>query len=160
MPIGTLSAVGALIAAMGSTAIGTWRSKYSHDDGFDLDAAISGIDEMTGQEFESLFARILRVSGYSDVRITSATRDGGIDVTGTHPDGRQVAFQCKRQMAKVGITVIRLLLGSMRGEYIDMIPCIVTTSELTKPAFEYAQNEGVRIIDRPVLINWLEAFVS
>ncbi len=67
--------------------------------------------------FERLAQRLLRECGFTDVKVTQKTGDGGIDGTGKLQlqgiFSFYVAFQCKRYKGKVGTPEIRDFRGSL-----------------------------------------------
>lgn len=72
---------------------------------------------MNPYSFEKLAQRLLRECGFSEVRVTKKSGDGGIDGTGKlRIQGIfsfNVAFQCKRYKGKVGAEEIRNFRGSL-----------------------------------------------
>jgi restriction system protein len=108
-------------------------------------------DAMTGPQFEQYFADLLRRRGHTNVQVVGGAGDGGVDILGTTLTGRAVAYQCKRQGAKVGVGVVRQLIGSINYEHQGRAGCLVTTAYLTKPAADLARKSGIRIVDRPKL---------
>jgi restriction system protein len=108
-------------------------------------------DAMTGPQFERYFADLLRLRGHHGVRVVGGAGDGGVDILATAPDGRAVAYQCKRQVANVSVQVVRQLIGSVTVEHYGKAPCLVTTAYLTKPAADLARQSGVQVVNRPML---------
>ena len=99
--------------------------------------------------FERLAQRLLRECGFTDVKVTQKTGDGGIDGTGKLQlqgiFSFYVAFQCKRYKGKVGAREIRDFRGSL-GTNIEK-GVLITTGAFTKEAKEEASCEGKRMID-------------
>ena len=73
---------------------------------------------LTPKEFEFAITRLLEREGFSDARATQYSRDGGVDVTATDPDGRPTIVQAKRYASRVGVASVRELAGvrQMQGD--------------------------------------------
>lgn len=99
--------------------------------------------------FERLIQRVLRESGFSQVEVTSRTRDHGIDGRGIMQIAGlmsfHVIFQCKRYKNSVGAPEIRNFRGAMSAAIDKGI--FVTTSNFTKDAVREAKREGAPAID-------------
>lgn len=105
-------------------------------------------DMMTGPQFETYFANVLPLCGFRDVQVVGRAGDGGIDILATDPAGVPVAWQCKRQVARIPVHIVRELIGSVSHEHVGRLPCLVTTSSLTKKAAALARGAHVMVIDR------------
>ncbi len=99
--------------------------------------------------FERLCQRLLRESGFVEVRVTGRVGDGGIDGVGIVRLGGllgfPVLFQCKRYRGSVSPSEVRDFRGAMvgradRGLYI-------TTGTFTQRAREEATRDGAPPID-------------
>lgn len=99
--------------------------------------------------FERLAQRLLRECGFTDVKVTKKSGDGGIDGTGKlllqGIFSFYVAFQCKRYKGKVGASEVRDFRGSL-GTNVEK-GVLITTGAFTKEAKEEASSEGKRMID-------------
>jgi len=99
--------------------------------------------------FERLCQRILRESGFVEVRVTGKSGDGGIDGIGILRLQRmvsfQVYFQCKRYRGAVGSKEIRDFRGSMVGRSDKGL--FMTTGHFTRRAMEEATRDGAPPID-------------
>lgn len=104
---------------------------------------------MDAYAFEKLAQRLLRECGFSEVRVTKKSGDGGIDGTGKlRIQGIfsfNVAFQCKRYKGKVGAPEIRDFRGSLDQNIEKGV--LITTSSFTQDAKEEASSPGKRVID-------------
>ena len=104
---------------------------------------------MNPYSFEKLAQRLLRECGFSEVRVTKKSGDGGIDGTGKlRIQGIfsfNVAFQCKRYKGKVGAEEIRNFRGSLEQNIEKGV--LITTSSFTPDAKEEASKPGRRLID-------------
>ena len=99
--------------------------------------------------FERLAQRLLRECGFSEVKVTKKSGDGGIDGTGKlRINGIfsfNVAFQCKRYKDAVGAPEIRNFRGSLSTNIEKGI--FITTSAFTTAAKEEASSPGKQQID-------------
>lgn len=116
------------------------------DTGVDEDERID-IDEMDGATFEHFCADLLRVNGWTDVRITPASGDHGIDIT-AEKDDIKWGFQCKRWN---GTKVDAVAIGqTYKGKALyecDMV-AVITTSTLTAQAEGEAKQLGIKVWGR------------
>ena len=112
---------------------------------------------MNEYAFERLSQRLLRECGFSQVKVTKKSGDGGIDGTAKLKINGilsfNVAFQCKRYSGTVGAPEIRDFRGSLTTDIEKGI--FITTGTFTKAAIEEASVAGKQQID---LING-EAFI-
>ena len=99
--------------------------------------------------FERLCQRLLRESGFQQVKVTGRTGDGGIDGNGllqVNPFvSFQVLFQCKRYSGSVAVSQVRDFRGAMMGRADKGI--IITTGTFTKDAKSEAVRDGVPPIE-------------
>lgn len=61
---------------------------------------VLAVDNMDGTEFEYFCANLLRVNGYTNVRVTSGSGDQGMDIL-AEKDNAVWGFQCKRWGVKL-----------------------------------------------------------
>ena len=99
--------------------------------------------------FERLSKRLLRECGFTNVEVTSKTRDGGIDGTGKlRINGIfsfTVAFQCKRYSGVVGAGDVRDFRGSLSTDIEKGV--MITTGIFSKAARDEARSAGKKQID-------------
>jgi restriction system protein len=99
--------------------------------------------------FERLSQRLLRESGFVQVRVTGRTDDGGIDGIGIVRIGGllgfPVLFQCKRYRGSVGASAIRDFRGAMIGRADRGI--VITTGTFSRDARTEATRDGAPPID-------------
>ena len=107
------------------------------------------LQNMDPYGFERLAQRVLRECGFTQVKVTKKTGDGGIDGTGKlRINGIfsfNVAFQCKRYKGSVGAPEIRDFRGSLTTDIEKGI--MITTGTFSKAAKEEASNQGKQQID-------------
>jgi HJR/Mrr/RecB family endonuclease len=126
---------------------------------------INKIRKMPPRDFEYLVAELLAQHGLQHVQTTPIVADHGVDIIACHIiDGNKIKYivQCKRfaTQNKVDVSVVRELVGTK----MDTGACyalLITTSEFTRPAREFAarsrtQPWGVRIVDYKLLKKLLE----
>lgn len=117
--------------------------------------------DLPASGFERLCQRILRESGFQEVKVTGRTGDGGIDGNGLLQINPfvsfQVLFQCKRYSGSVSVSQIRDFRGAMMGRADKGI--ILTTGTFTKDAKGEAVRDGVppiELVDGDNLLDMLE----
>ncbi len=110
--------------------------------------------------FERMCQRLLRESGFEQVKVTGKTGDGGIDGHGIFQENifvsSRVLFQCKRYKGSVSSPQVRDFRGSMIGRADKGI--IITTGYFTKNAKEEALRvlPLIEMIDGEKLIRLFE----
>lgn len=116
----------------------TWRQRV-----FDI------IMKMDPYAFERLTQRVLRESGFTDVKVTKRSGDGGIDGYGKLKINGvisfNIAFQCKRYQGTVGAPDIRDFRGSLTRNIEKGL--FVTTGTFSSAAKDEAANIGKQQID-------------
>ena len=99
--------------------------------------------------FERLTQRILRESGFTQVKVTGKTGDGGIDGMGIVKLNGIISFhmlfQCKRYTGTVGAGEIRDFRGAIQGRADKGL--FITTGKFSTPAIEEANRQGATPID-------------
>jgi restriction system protein len=99
--------------------------------------------------FERLCQRILRESGFVEVKVTGRSGDGGIDGVGLVRLGGllsfPVLFQCKRYKGSVDASTVRDFRGAMVGRADRGL--VMTTGTFTRFAKEEASRNGAPPID-------------
>ena len=99
--------------------------------------------------FERLTQRLLRESGFTQVKVTGKTGDGGIDGMGIVKLNGIISFhmlfQCKRYTGSVAAREIRDFRGAMQGRADKGL--FITTGKFTTAAVEEANRPGTSPID-------------
>jgi restriction system protein len=113
------------------------------------------------QGFERLCQRLLRESGFQQVKVTGRSGDGGIDGIGILQINPfvsfKVLFQCKRWNSGVGSGQVRDFRGAMMGRADKGL--ILTTGTFTADAQAEAVRDGVppiELVDGQALVSLLE----
>ncbi len=99
--------------------------------------------------FERLCQRLLRESGFVEVKVTGRSGDGGIDGVGIVRLGGllgfPILFQCKRYSGSVGASIIRDFRGAMIGRADRGL--VITTGTFSRDAKIEATRDGAPPID-------------
>jgi restriction system protein len=113
------------------------------------DNLLTTLQRLTPGAFERLCQRLLRESGFVEVRVTGRSGDGGIDGVGIIRLGGllgfPVLFQCKRYAGSVGAGAVRDFRGSMIGRADRGL--VITTGTFTQGAKMEATRDGAPPID-------------
>ena len=106
-------------------------------------------DSMEGHDFEYTCANLLKASGYSDVEVTKASGDYGIDVLAAK-DGKRYAIQCKCYTSPVGNHAVQEAYSGA-AYYGGFIPVVMTNQTFTDAARNMAITLNVQLWGRDVL---------
>ena len=116
---------------------------------------------MDWQDFENLIREIFQkefsVSG-GEVKITQASRDGGVDAVAFDPDpirGGKIVIQAKRYTNVVGVSAVRDLYGTTMNEGATK-GILVTTSDFGPDAYEFIKGKPLTLISGSNLLHLLE----
>ncbi|TNE60718.1 MAG: restriction endonuclease [Alphaproteobacteria bacterium] len=116
---------------------------------------------MNWEDFEhlirELFEKEFSANG-SEVRVTQASRDGGVDavVFDPHPiRGGKIVIQAKRYTNTVGVSAVRDLYGTLQHEG-AMKGILITTSSYGSDAYEFAKGKPLTLMNGENLIYLLE----
>jgi restriction system protein len=127
-------------------------------DGIDNSVNLASID---WQDFENLIREIF---GYEfstnggEVKITQASRDGGVDAVAFDPDpirGGKIVIQAKRYTNIVGVSAVRDLFGTVMNEGATK-GILVTTSNFGNDAYKFAQGKPLTLMNGANLLYLLE----
>lgn len=111
---------------------------------------VPDMDTMTGEEFETYCADLLRENDFTDVLLTKHTGDHGVDIT-ARKDGIVYAIQCKCYSSTVGNAAIQQAYSGKQLYNAD-IAVVMTNSHFTKQAVEDANHLRVHLWDREKLL--------
>lgn len=109
----------------------------------------SDYDTMSGVEFEKYCAHILYLNGFSQIKITPASGDHGIDIL-AEKDGITYAIQCKCYSDNIGNAAVQQA-HTGKSLYHKDIAVVLTNRYFTQQAKEEAQALGVKLWDRDKL---------
>jgi restriction system protein len=116
---------------------------------------------MDWEDFEHLIRELFEkefASSGGEVKVTRASRDGGVDAIAFDPDpirGGKIVIQAKRYTNTVGVSFIRDLYGTVVNEGASK-GIIVTTSTYGPDAYEFAKGKPLVLIDGNNLLHLLE----
>lgn len=110
--------------------------------------ATADVAGLSGVEFETYIARLLKKFGY-DVRGTPTTGDQGADLIAER-DGKKIIIQAKRYDGAVGNKAVQEVVGALNF-YSGHEGWVVTNSTFTASARALAQKSNIKLIDGPRL---------
>jgi len=116
---------------------------------------------MDWEEFEhlirELFAKEFSEDG-AEVKITQASRDGGVDAIAFDPDpirGGKIVIQAKRYTNTVSVSAVRDLFGTLMNEG-AIKGILITTSDYGADAYSFAKNKPITLLNGANLLHLLE----
>lgn len=113
-------------------------------------------DALDADEFEQAVAALCERDGCRDVEVVGGAGDLGADVLAVAPDGRTMVIQCKRysDTNRVGSQDLQRFGGTCFTVHGADIAVVVTTSDFTAPAAEYAEQCGILCVTGEDLLAW------
>jgi len=130
-------------------------------------AIVEGLQEgdnlaaMDWEDFEHLIRELFEkefASSGGEVKVTRASRDGGVDAVAFDPDpirGGKIVIQAKRYTGTVGVSFVRDLYGTVLNEGATK-GILVTTSHYGPDAYEFARGKPLTLLDGGNLLHLLE----
>ena len=121
----------------------------------------SNLATMDWESFEHLVREIFEqefVSEGGEVKVTQASRDGGVDAVAFDPDpirGGKYVIQAKRYTRTVGVAAVRDLYGTVMHEGADR-GILVTTSDYGADSVSFAKDKPLTLINGAQLLSLLE----
>jgi len=116
---------------------------------------------MDWQDFENLIREIFEKefnTNGGEVKITQASRDGGVDAVAFDPDpirGGKIVIQAKRYTNVVGVSAVRDLYGTLMNEGANK-GILVTTANYGSDAYEFAAGKPITLMNGANLLHLLE----
>jgi len=110
------------------------------------------VDQMKGKEFEDYLRVLFLERGYH-VQMTPATGDYGADLI-LSKGGQRIVVQAKRYKKNVGLKAVQEV-STAKLHYKADECWVVTNSGYTEPAKKLAASNGVKLVDRVVLMRWM-----
>ncbi|MET9427715.1 restriction endonuclease [Streptomyces sp. NPDC003036] len=154
---------GALLAALGLVAVAAVLVRAAARSRRRAAAATApaapvDYDAMDADAFERAVAELCIRDGCVDVDVVGGAGDLGADVVATAPDGRRVVLQCKHYAPgnKVGSQDVQRFGGTCFAVHEADVAAVVTSSDFTEPAMEYAAQCGIVCCDRAALDAWTD----
>lgn len=120
----------------------------------DQDYQDKNYDEMSGLEFERYCGYLLQKNAFTDIKITQASGDHGIDIL-AEKSGISYAFQCKCYSDNVGNDAIQQAHTGKCLYHMD-IAVVITNRYFTQQAQDEAKQLGVKLWDRDKLNELIE----
>lgn len=136
------------------------RFVASQDVASQLDNGVN-IAAMDWKDFEHLVRQVFEnefSTGGAEVRVTQASRDGGVDAIVHDPDpirGGKIVIQAKRYINTVEVAAVRDLYGTVMNEGATK-GILVTTSQFGPDARKFAQGKPLTLIDGGNFLHLLE----
>ncbi len=128
----------------------------------DIDGGYN-LASMDWEDFENLirelFEQAYAATG-GEVKITQASRDGGIDAVIFDPDplrGGKTVVQAKRYTNVVGVSAVRDLYGTLMNEGANK-GILVTTSDYGPDAYKFAADKPIQLLNGGNLLHLLEQY--
>lgn len=114
--------------------------------------------ELDPDGFEHAIADLCVRDDCREVEVVGGARDLGADVLAVTPDGLRVVIQCKRygEDNKVGSQDLQRFGGTCFTVHEADVAALVTTSDFTAPALEYAQQCDIVCVNGEDLRAWLD----
>ncbi|WP_239770841.1 restriction endonuclease [Streptomyces sp. CL12-4] len=115
-------------------------------------------DALSPDEFERAIADLCIRDGCAEVEVVGGAGDLGADVLAVAPDGRRLVIQCKRYCEdnKVGSEELQRFGGTCFTVHEADVAILVTSSDFTAPAVDYAEQCGIVCVDHHWLRAWSE----
>lgn len=116
---------------------------------------------MDWEDFEHLIREVFEVEfsqNGGEVKITQASRDGGVDAVAFDPDplrGGKIVIQAKRYTNTVGVSAVRDLYGTVVNEG-AIKGILVTTSDYGPDAYAFAKDKPLTLFSGANLLHLLE----
>jgi restriction system protein len=120
----------------------------------------SNLAAMDWEDFENLIREIFEKefsSGGGEVKITQASRDGGVDAVAFDPDpirGGKIVIQAKRYTNTVGVSAVRDLYGTVMNEGATK-GILVTTADYGPDAYSFAKGKPLTLLSGANLLHLL-----
>lgn len=135
-----------------------FTSHYDVADSMDNSTNLASMD---WEDFEHLirevFAKEFSSNG-GEVRVTQASRDGGVDAIAFDPDpirGGKIVIQAKRYTNTVGVSSVRDLYGTVMNEG-AIKGILVTTADYGPDAYEFVKGKPLTLMNGANLLYLLE----
>jgi len=126
----------------------------------ELDGSVN-LAAMDWLDFENLIREIFEKEfsqNGGEVKITQASRDGGVDAIAFDPDpirGGKIVIQAKRYTNPVGVSAVRDLFGTVHNEGATK-GILVTTSDYGPDAYEFAKGKPLTLLSGSELLYLLQ----
>ena len=121
----------------------------------------SNLAAMDWEDFEHLIREVFEKefsSNGGEVKVTQASRDGGVDAVAFDPDpirGGKIVIQAKRYTNTVSVAAVRDLYGTVMNEGANK-GILVTTSDYGPDAYAFANGKPLTLLNGANLLHMLE----
>ena len=121
----------------------------------------SNLAAMDWMDFENLIREVFEKEfsrNGGEVKITQASRDGGVDAIAFDPDpirGGKIVIQAKRYTNTVGVSAVRDLFGTVHNEGATK-GILVTTADYGPDAYEFAKGKPLTLLSGSELLYLLQ----
>jgi restriction system protein len=132
-------------------------SSYGVVDSVDAQTNLAAMDWM---DFENLIREMFEkefTGNGGEVKITQASRDGGVDAIAFDPDpirGGKIVIQAKRYTNVVGVSAVRDLYGTVMNEGATK-GILVTTADYGPDAYSFAKGKPLTLLNGGNLLHLL-----
>lgn len=132
----------------------------SYDVSGELDESYN-LAAMDWEDFEHLIREVFEKefsTGGGEVKVTQASRDGGVDAIAFDPDpirGGKIVIQAKRYTNVVGVAAVRDLYGTVVNEG-AIKGILITTADYGPDAYDFASGKPLTLLNGSNLLNLLE----
>lgn len=130
---------------------------YSVVDALDTGTNLAAMDWL---DFENLIRELFQKEfskNGGEVKITQASRDGGVDAIAFDPDpirGGKIVIQAKRYTNTVSVSAVRDLYGTIVNEGANK-GILVTTADYGRDAYEFAKDKPITLLSGSELLHLL-----
>lgn len=137
---------------------GRFVSSYEVADTLDSSSNLAAMD---WEDFEHLIREVFEKefsSSGGEVKVTQASRDGGVDAIAFDPDpirGGKIVIQAKRYTNTVGVSAVRDLYGTVMNEGANK-GILVTTSDFGPDSYAFAQGKPLVLLTGGNLLHLLQ----
>lgn len=158
--------VTALVALTAAAALGSWRLRRLQRTRAEQAEAtriyairateISAYHAMNPAEFEQALGYLCTRDGCTQVQVVGGAGDLGADVIALTPTGLRLVIQAKRYRPgnRVSGPDLQRFGGTCFTIHGAAIAAVVTTSDFTGQARDYAQRAGIQLFDEQALASW------
>lgn len=142
------------------------REDHRFREGYDVIEKMdhsTNLAAMDWKDFENLIREVFEMefsSNGGEVKITQASRDGGVDAVAFDPDpirGGKIVIQAKRYTNVVPVSAVRDLYGTVVNEG-AIKGILVTTSDYGNDSFEFAKDKPITLLNGANLLSLLEKY--
>jgi len=148
LAVAILISLGITTCALAETAMNAAASNAAPD--------MAAVNAMSKLAFEKLVGSLLERQGY-EVGNLRASNDYGVDMI-INKDKERIAVQVKRSKNKITRKATSDAVAGMKYYNCTKKAMVITNSEFTEDAREFARGTECILIDRTILQQWLDSF--